>query len=516
MPVVDKTGGAKSTGKAGGGSNYPAKTGGAKSAGKAGGKWEEDPKTGGAKAGGKAGGNNNLPAPRTGGAKSAGKGGGPKTYSLPSGSGLRVSIRQSAPGPYSTDPVSVRVGETVTYELKAEIDIGAGWVPAPDGTVMQVVIAGFSSATATISNGLGTGFVAFTSAIPTVWDVRARTTVAIAGTPTTRESDGVSPNGPPVATTFVNARISIAPNQSNHPGSPATLVVTVQKSTDFAVGFVAAPGETVDLTLIDSDGGTHTTPTGGAVTNGSGQTTFTFTSPTEGHVICHAACSLSISGSAPIRVETDGVAGNSPDAVTTWDNSIPGFGGPGVYDKTGGGKLAGQGGSPRAVGAAIDLGRENADEYDNGATPVFGVGIETTYDLSATVLVMNDYVPGQSDWDYLARLPFHEAQDALSAGGAPTAGSRAQVGWYGVPLDPEQGSFAVVRSGGPFAALVGKRVRVSYQGVEARTIYAYVRAAIDRVEDDVDIALTRMLFVRLAPLPDDFVIGQVDVMGATL
>src|SRR5262249_35076304 len=56
----------------------------------------------------------------------------------------------------------------------------------------------------------------------------------------------------------------------------------------------------------------------GANTDASGQCTITFTSPTTGTVTGHATSTLSVGGSAPFTVATDGVAPNSGDATKTF------------------------------------------------------------------------------------------------------------------------------------------------------------------------------------------------------
>ena len=91
-------------------------------------------------------------------------------------------------------------------------------------------------------------------------------------------------------------------------------------------GFVAAPGEHVDVTLTDGNGATHTAPTGtctnaGPNTDAAGQCTITFTSNSTGTVTGHASSTLSVAGSAPFTVETDGVAPNSGNAVKTFVNA---------------------------------------------------------------------------------------------------------------------------------------------------------------------------------------------------
>ena len=75
--------------------------------------------------------------------------------------------------------------------------------------------------------------------------------------------------------TFVKAKIEITPDATNEVGKPHTFTVTLQKDAGNGQGFVAAADEHVTVTLTDSNGATHSAPTGscttaGANTNASG------------------------------------------------------------------------------------------------------------------------------------------------------------------------------------------------------------------------------------------------------
>src|SRR5205085_7523680 len=77
-------------------------------------------------------------------------------------------------------------------------------------------------------------------------------------------------------------------------------------------------------TLTDTNGATHTVPTGtctapGANTDSAGQCTITFNSPTPGKVTGHASATLSIgTPAATFTVQTDGTGLNTADAVKTY------------------------------------------------------------------------------------------------------------------------------------------------------------------------------------------------------
>src|SRR5262249_50584993 len=121
---------------------------------------------------------------------------------------------------------------------------------------------------------------------------------------------------------WVTARISIAPNATNEVGQPHTFTVTVQKDT--GGGLVPAAGEHVSFTLTNSNGAgfvlnaaASTCDDAGANTNAAGQCVIVFTSPTAGKVTGHASATLTING-VTITVQTDGLNGNSVDAVKTF------------------------------------------------------------------------------------------------------------------------------------------------------------------------------------------------------
>jgi len=117
----------------------------------------------------------------------------------------------------------------------------------------------------------------------------------------------------------VNAKIAIAPDATNEVGQPHTFTATLQKDTGDGNGFVAAAGEAMTITLTPASGASPV-PAGpfNCTTNASGQCQATFTSATAGTVTAHASSSLSVAGSAPFTVQTDGVAPNSGDAVKTF------------------------------------------------------------------------------------------------------------------------------------------------------------------------------------------------------
>ena len=92
-------------------------------------------------------------------------------------------------------------------------------------------------------------------------------------------------------------------------------------------GFTAATVGNVDVTLTDSNGAVSVLNAAASTSddnqpngdnlNGSGQTTAVFTSATAGQVTGHATVTLVVGGQTLVR-QTDGLAGNSGDAIKTF------------------------------------------------------------------------------------------------------------------------------------------------------------------------------------------------------
>ena len=172
----------------------------------------------------------------------------------------------------------------------------------------------------------GSCTVTLTSTTTGVTVVSAHTTVTVGGVALIRATDGLAGNSEPATKRWVDAKITIAPDATNRVGQSHTFMVTLWKDTGDGPGFVPAAGEHVTVTLTDSNGASHTAPTGtctdaGANTDANGQCAITFTSNTTGKVTGHAASTLSVFGSAPFTVQTDQLLLNSGDAVKTFVNA---------------------------------------------------------------------------------------------------------------------------------------------------------------------------------------------------
>jgi len=216
-------------------------------------------------------------------------------------------------------------GTNHTLTGHVNVNDGTGSVNAPDGTVIHFAITagpgsfvgGINSCTT--AGGTGSCTVAITSSTTGTTTIRASTDVTVAGVSLHRESgDGKTGDSADASKAWAGAKIEIGPSATNAIGQSHTFTVTLSKDTGTGT-FVAAAGEHVDVTLTDSNGATHSAPTGtctaaGANTDANGQCTITFTSNSAGTVTGHAASTLNING-ASISVQTSGGAPNSADAV---------------------------------------------------------------------------------------------------------------------------------------------------------------------------------------------------------
>jgi hypothetical protein len=229
--------------------------------------------------------------------------------------------------PTATNPVNTN--HTLTGHVNINAGDGLGFVNAPADTLITFSLQNSNGATAvfvggvntcTTAGGTGSCTVQITSPTTGTTSIHAATDVTVGGVPLHRETDGTGLNSVDAQKTWASVKISIAPDATNEVGASHTFTVTLQK--DLGAGFVAAAGEHVDVTLTDSNGATHTAPTGtctngGVNTDVNGQCTITFTSNAAGKVTGHATSTLTV-GSGQITVETDGTGGNSVDAVKTF------------------------------------------------------------------------------------------------------------------------------------------------------------------------------------------------------
>jgi uncharacterized repeat protein (TIGR01451 family) len=221
-----------------------------------------------------------------------------------------------------------RVGRTHTFTAQVKVNVGGGFVNAPDGTQISFTIdSGAGSFAAadpnpcTTSGGTGSCSIHLSSTTTGVTAVSAHTMLSVNGLAVTRNTDGTRSNSGLAAERWVNASIEIAPSASNEVGQSHTFNVTVKQDAGDGNGFVAASGTTVSVTLTDTNGAAHSAPTGScasATTDSNGQCTIAFTSNAAGTATAHATSTLAVAGSAAFTTATDGASPNSGDAVTTF------------------------------------------------------------------------------------------------------------------------------------------------------------------------------------------------------
>jgi hypothetical protein len=223
---------------------------------------------------------------------------------------------------------STPAGTTQTLTCHVSVNEGFGDEPGSIGSPCFVELIsgpGTVSTQSCVPAGVtGSCEVSFSSASTGTSVFRATVDPSVGGLTLHRETGDTHPgDGPNAQVAWVAARIRITPTATNEVGAPHTFSVVLEEDAGGGAGFVPAAGQHVDVALSDADGADHTTPTGtctnpGANTDASGQCTITFTSESTGTVTGHASATLSVGGSAPFTVQTDGTALSSSDAVKTF------------------------------------------------------------------------------------------------------------------------------------------------------------------------------------------------------
>ncbi len=223
------------------------------------------------------------------------------------------------------DPDDVNeAGDSHTFTITAKQNSGdgTGFVSVPNGTAIDVDLTDSAGAVSQISANTcasttnGTCSVTFTSQTGGIVSGHASIDLTLFGNAVHRETDASGQNSNDAVKKFVDAWITIAPDDVNETGDPHTFTVTVKQDGANGSGFVNVPdGTIVDVSLTNSGGATNS-PSANTCATGTvaGQCTITFTSPTGGVVTGHAEVDLTLQGLAVHR-ETDGTAPNSGDAV---------------------------------------------------------------------------------------------------------------------------------------------------------------------------------------------------------
>jgi hypothetical protein len=171
------------------------------------------------------------------------------------------------------------------------------------------------------TNSSGQFQVTFTSQTAGQVIGNATTSFTVNGVTETRSTgDSQSGDSGPATKTFVDERISIAPNATNAVGQPHTFTATVLENLGDGNGFVVpVAGQLVTVTLTDKNGAVDvpSTPLSGN-TDASGHFSVTFTSATAGQVIGNASTSFTVNGVTETRSTGDSQSGDSGPATKTF------------------------------------------------------------------------------------------------------------------------------------------------------------------------------------------------------
>lgn len=225
------------------------------------------------------------------------------------------------------------VGDSHTFTVNVSKKIGTTSIPAPDGTIVDVVLTDANGAVNEISSDTcadpgtvdGECTVTFTSDTPGTVTGHASADVDLDGVTKSVETDGTGSNSEDAVKQFVEARISITPDDTNSIGESHTFDVLVEQDDGLAddeggdgvSGFGPAPDDTTPAVSL--------TPTGGAAVSDlvdtcadpgtvDGECSVTFTSTTAGTITGHATVTFSVGGVSLTRA-TDETHGSSDDAV---------------------------------------------------------------------------------------------------------------------------------------------------------------------------------------------------------
>jgi len=231
----------------------------------------------------------------------------------------------------SIEPDDVNeVGQSHTFTVNANLVIGGNPDPAPDGTPVTVTLTTANGAVvkdlvdncATDGTVGGSCTVTFTSASAGQVTGHATADITFGGHTFHVETDGIGSNSDDAVKRFVDAKISIGPDDTNSIGESHTFTVVAEQDAGDGQGFVDVPDDTIVTVTLTPVGATVKDLVDNCATGtASGSCTVTFTSDTPGTITGHAKVTVTISyagESATLTRETDGSGGNSGDAVKTF------------------------------------------------------------------------------------------------------------------------------------------------------------------------------------------------------
>jgi hypothetical protein len=212
------------------------------------------------------------------------------------------------------------VGDSHTFTVTVWEDVGSGFVPAAD----EWVTVSFESINGADPIADDSGWTDINGEFTTTINsdnagqiiATASCDVDVDGTIVSRTTDGIAPNSGPATKTYVDAYIEIAPDDTNLVGIAHLFTITVWEDAGDGAGFVAAAGETVDVTFVSMWGADAQSPAT-CITNSMGTCTVSVNSDATGQIEATASSYVSVGGLSLYR-ETDGVSPNSGPATKTY------------------------------------------------------------------------------------------------------------------------------------------------------------------------------------------------------
>ncbi|MGH9149587.1 MAG: prealbumin-like fold domain-containing protein [Acidimicrobiales bacterium] len=240
---------------------------------------------------------------------------GPAAFSI---CGAQIAIGPSAVN---------EVGDPHTFTVNVDQKLGSTTSPAPDGTIVTVTLTPANGAVVNVSaNTCATGTVGgactvtFTSGTAGTVTGHAAADIVVANQTFHVETDGQGTNSGDALKRFVDAAITIDPDDTNSVGESHTFTVAVTVDDGSAAGVTNAPdGTKPTVTLTDAGGAAAVVSANTCATPGTvnGACSVTFSSATAGTVTGHASVTLAVFGLSITR-ETDASGANSNDAVKTF------------------------------------------------------------------------------------------------------------------------------------------------------------------------------------------------------
>ncbi len=246
----------------------------------------------------------------------------------------------------SPDAVN-EVGDDHTFTVTVNQTVAGANSPAPDGTIVDVDLTDANGAVNDVSANTcanpgtsgGTCSITFTSDTAGTVTAHAEADVQVSDSLIHVETDGAGANGSDKVKRFVDARVSIDPDDTNSIGESHTFTVdadqddglTAAQGGDGVTGFAPATVGDAVVTLTNSDGAANSVSAntcdivagdGDDDLDSNGRCTVTFTSASSGTVTGHATVTVTVAGLSITR-STDATGSNSNDAVKVFvDGSL--------------------------------------------------------------------------------------------------------------------------------------------------------------------------------------------------